>query len=393
MARFRGFRLVLVACLAFAAASRPEPAAAWHGRWGGWGFRPGFAFGVGPGIYGGWYGGSRYFASQSVFLGGPFGGFFSGGIRSTVIGVPGWCGPLGLPAYGYTNTYYPYGWGYGLGYGGWGGFGCVPYAPFVVSPFPAAFGPVYGPAGIRPFLGVSATPPGAFAAGLAAAPRPGIGVLANRGPGGGDVARLAANAAFPAPARDAVRGARPAGGQPTMIVARASNGDARLRAAKLVAIGDRHLRAAATDRAKLLAALDAYRRAGDIAPDQADTFLRQAIVLETQGRSDAADKALARAVGLDARLGSAPAAALAARRELPPDPVFGDRPDAGPDSLRSRSQGILARIFRDPADTAAVGGGAAGIADNWIAGNWIAAAWLAKVGGDAAAPVRAIAAR
>lgn len=386
MARFRCFRVVLVASLAVAAASIPEPAAAWHGRWGGWGFRPGFACGVGPGLYGG----SRYFASQSVFLGGPFGGFFSGGIRSTVIGTPGWCGPLGLPAYGFTNTYYPYGWGgWGYpGYGGWGGFGCVPYAPFVVSPFPAAFGPVFGPAGIRPFLGVSTTPPGAFAAGLAAAPRPGIGVLANRGLGGGDAARLAANAAFPAPARDAIRGVRPAGGQPTTLVARASNGDARLRAAKLVAIGDRHLRAAATDRAKLLAALDAYRRAGDIAPDQADTFLRQAIVLETQGRSDAADKAVARAVGLDARLGSATAAAVAARRELPPDPIFGERPDAGPDSLRSRSQGILARIFRDPADAGAVGGGAAG-----IAGNWIAAAWLAKVGGDDAAPVRAIAAR
>ena len=217
-------------------------------------------------------------------------------------------------------------------------------------------------------------------------------MLANRGVGGGDTARLATNVAFPPPARDAVREVRPAVGPPMTVVARASNGDARLRAAKLVAIGDRHLRAAATDRAKLLAALDAYRRAADIAPDQADTFLRQAIVLEAQGRSDVADKAVARAVGLDARLGAEPAAAVAARRELPPDPVFGERPDAGPDSLHARSRGILARIFRDPADAIGAGGGDDGIGgvDD---GNWIAAAWLAKFGGDAAAPVRAIASR
>jgi hypothetical protein len=367
---------MLVMALALAAWSRPEPAAAWHGC--GFGFRPGFAFGFGPGMYGGWYGGSRFFASQSVAVGGPFGGFFSGGIRSTVIGGPGWWGPWAYPSFGYPCTYFPsgYGWGpYGFGYG-WG------YSSLIVNPYPGAFAPVYGPAGIRPFLGVSATPPGRFAAGLAAAPRPGIGVLAAGPRAAGS--RAAGVADAPPPVAVAANPARGGGAVRSAAIPRASNGEARLRAAKLVATGDRHLRAAAADRTKLLAAVDAYRRAADVAPDQADTFLRQAIALTAQGRFDAADKAVARAVSLDARLGADPAAAVAARRQLPPDPVFGERPDAGPDSLAVRSRGILARIFRDPA--ADPGRPAA-------EGNWIAAAWLDRMGGDAAAPVRAIASR
>lgn len=375
--RFAWLRVAAILLLTVAASATPQTASAWHGRWRGFGwgcgpwlgarFAPGFSGGWG---YGGWgFGGSRFFASESVYLGGPFGGFFSGGIRSTVIGVPFWGRPWVFGGYGYPCTYLPYAcgpyaWGgvpsYSFGYpGGW--YGCG-YAPVVVSPFPGAIAPVYGPAGIRPFLGVSATPPGAA-----------VGALAANAAAANGAAGVARAAAGPAVAQAA----------PAAIV-RASNGEARLRAGRLVAIGDRHLRTAVADRAKLLPALDAYRRAAAIAPDQADTHLRQAIALYAQGRDDAAEKAVARAVALDARLGSDPAAALAARRTLPPDPVFGERPDAGPTSLAARTSGILARVFRE-----AEAGPAAALAG----GNWIADLWLRRFADPADAMPAAVAAR
>lgn len=371
--RFAWLRVAAILLLTAAAWAAPKTASAWHGRGFGCGYRPWFGARFAPGFsggfgYGGWgYGGSRFIASESVYLGGPFGGFFSGGIRSTVIGVPFWGRPWLFGGYGYPCTYLPsacgpYAWGgvpyYSFGYpGGW--YGCG-YAPVVVSPFPGAIAPVYGPAGIRPFLGVSATPPGAAAQAIAA--------------NGGDPAHGVARVA----ARPAVAQAAPA------AIVRASNGETRLRAGRLVAIGDRHLRAAVADRGRLTAALDTYRRAAAIAPDQADTHLRQAIVLFAQGRDDAAEKAVARAVSLDARLGSDPAAALAARRTLPPDPVFGERPDAGPASLAARTNGILTRVFRD-AD--------AGPAAAMAGGNWIADLWLRRFADPAGAMPAAVAAR
>jgi hypothetical protein len=108
------------------------------------------------------------------------------------------------------------------------------------------------------------------------------------------------------------------------------------------------------------------------------------LLLFAQGRDDAAEKAVARAVSLDARLGSDPAAALAARRTLPPDPVFGERPDAGPASLAARTNGILARVFRD-AD--------AGPAAAMAGGNWIADLWLRRFADPAGAMPAAVAAR
>jgi hypothetical protein len=374
--RFAWLRVAAILLLAVAAATTPRTASAWHGRWRGfgWGCGPGFGARFAPGFYGGlgfggWgFGGSRFFASESVYLGGPFGGFFSGGIRSTVIGVPFWGRPWAFGGYGYPCTYLPYAcgpyaWGgvpySSFGYpGGW--YGCG-YAPVVVSPFPGAIAPVYGPAGIRPFLGVSATPPGAAVQAITA--------------NGAAVNGAAAGVARPA--------ARPVAVEPAAAIVRASNGEARLRAGKLVAIGDRHLRAAVADRGKLTAALDAYRRAAAIAPDQADTHLRQAIVLYAQGRDEAAEKSVARAVSLDARLGVDPAAALAARRRLPPDPVFGERPDAGPTSLAARTSGILARVFREAdAGPVAVAGG-----------NWIADLWLRRFTDPAGAMPAAVAAR
>ena len=168
------------------------------------------------------------------------------------------------------------------------------------------------------------------------------------------------------------------------IAIRASNGVARLRAARLVAVGDRHLRIALRDSTKLAAALDAYRRAATIAPDQADTFLRQAIVLTALERADDAAKAVDRAVAVDARLGNdrlgKDAAAVAAQERLPPDPVFGDRPDTGPTTLISRSTGLLARIFTEqPADAGPV----VPVVPNWIATRW-SQQWQGQVNAVAA---------
>jgi hypothetical protein len=343
--RFQVTVLIVVMALAWC---QPQTASAWFGRWrGGFygaGFRPWCGPVFAPRVYGGWggyrgwYGGPRFAYRDSVYLGGPFGGFFSGAVSSYVVG-PQWCGPrvYGWGGYGWRGcygfpcTYYPPAYGYG-----WG------YSPIVVSPFGGSIAPVYGPAGVLPFMGLSAGTPTRVSAGGTVAP----------------------------PVPQLVLG-RSAEAAPVAAVAvRASNGVARLRAARLVAVGDRHLRTAVEDPAKLAAALDAYKRAATIAPDQADTFLRQAIVLTALERSDDAKKAVDRAVAIDARLGRDSAAAVAAQQRLPPDPVFGDRPDQpdmGPTTLVSRSTGLLARIFpKQPAgDGPVVPAGA-----NWIANRW-----------------------
>ncbi len=352
--------LIVVTALAWC---QPQTASAWFGRWHhgfhGAGFRPWCGPAFGPRFYGGWggwYGGTRFAFSDSVYLGGPFGGFYSGGVRSYVVG-PGWCGPIyggGLyggwgGGYGLPCTYYPY--TYGIG-----------YSPIVVSPFSGSIAPVYGPAGVLPFMGFSSLNGTARVQSIAAS---------------GSIMSPAAQLAALAPARGAVappapqfagRNVNPAA-PGAAIVVRASNGAARLRAARLVAVGDRHLRTAIHDPAKLTAALDAYRRAATIAADQADTFLRQAIVLTALNRADDAARAVDRAVTIDARLGTDATAAMAAQQHLPPDPVFGDRPDAGPTTLASRSTDLLARIFREVPDgdgqaVAAVAGA------NWIADRW-----------------------
>jgi hypothetical protein len=113
----------------------------------------------------------------------PFGGFSAGVVRSYVIG-PRWCGPVyggglyggGGGCYGLPCTYYPYSYG----------FGC---APIVVSPFGGSIAPVYGPAGVLPFMGFSASAVPARVQSIAAS-----------GPNRSPAAHLAALA----PAREAV---------------------------------------------------------------------------------------------------------------------------------------------------------------------------------------------
>ena len=213
------------------------------------------------------------------------------------------------------------------------GWGCNPFLPRVWVPpvvcYPGNFVPAFGPVGVYPFLGWG------FGA------RGGTTIMQiGRGPAV-HVRRFAA--ATP----DAVRPSNPA---------------ARERAAKLVATGDRHLRAALADRATLPRALDAYRRAEKIAADQPDTFLRQAIVLTALDRADDAKAAVDRAIAIDGRLAEAPAPAVAGGERLPPDPVFGDRPLGGPSLLAERSAGLIGGIFH----------GVAGPAEgpNWIADRW-----------------------
>jgi len=368
----RPFPLALLIVVTVLAWAQPQPAQAWCGRWrsGFWGvgirpwcgpvIGPRFGYGWGGCGWGGWYGGPRFAAYDSVYLGGPYGGFFSGGVRSYVAFPGGWAPwrPVWGGCYGLPQTYYPYPLG----------FGCTTYAPIVVSPFGGSIAPVYGPAGVLPYMfpGVAAN------TGPTLATAPLTAVAASRPasmPAGGVGGRADQQPLPPEPQLFGRDVAGPA------IAVRPSNGVARLRAARLVAIGDRHLRTAVQERAKLAAALDAYRRAATIAADQPDTFLRQAIVLAALERPEDAARAVDRAAAIDARLGPAVPAAVAAREQarLPPDPVFGDRAgnDAlagGPTTLASRSSDLLSRIFRDEAAGPARAGGMADA--NWIAERW-----------------------
>ncbi|NCY02138.1 MAG: hypothetical protein EBX36_04315, partial [Planctomycetia bacterium] len=92
----RPFPLALLIVVTVLAWAQPQPAQAWCGRWrsGFWGvgirpwcgpvIGPRFGYGWGGCGWGGWYGGPRFAAYDSVYLGGPYGGFFSGGVRSYV---------------------------------------------------------------------------------------------------------------------------------------------------------------------------------------------------------------------------------------------------------------------------------------------------------------------
>lgn len=329
---FRGF---VFAAAMLAATVWADSASAWC-------WRGGYGFGWRP------FCGPRYSYSYSYG--------YSGCFAPAWTPAWNWCGPRVFSYSCYTPYAYGcYPYSYNLGcypsWNGWGwnGWGCVPFAYNPVC-LPSSFGPVYGPAGVFPYLGLASNETAAEPAAVVASAGPRSDVLAS--------ARRAVPA-FPTPA----------GRVSGSTIVRASNTDARMRAGKLVAIGDRHMQAAIADRASLAKALDAYKRAATIAADQPDTFLRQAIVLAAMERDEASEAAIARAVAIDARLGDDPRAARDAAKRLPPDPVFGDRPAGAPTALAARTGGLIERIFRDDA----VGE----IAD----GNWIAARWNARFGG------------
>lgn len=297
-------------------------------RWGGvgysahvahWGWRAGWGCGVRPvyagwcgprwcgpswpgGWRGGWCGATTWRAMDSVFLSVPAGGgatFFSG----AVVPVPTWgCG---------------WGWGYPTNWvSGWQAWpGGTVWTPYAV-PLPAGVGPQFGPAGVMPFLGFSA----------ATAPRPGVGPTLVQG------GRAGTRPVIAAAPRTVGRA----------VAMRASSTAARLRAARLVEIGDRHLRDAGPDLVRIGQAADAYRRAALIAQDQPDIHVRHALTLVALGRHGPADEALARAVAVDGRLAAAAPAARGG--DVAIDVVFGDRRPGEPAPLAARGAAILREI-------------------------------------------------
>jgi hypothetical protein len=298
----------------------------WCGpRWGGWcaprlgwGCRP-WAWGCRPWGWGcaPWYGATTWGGYDSVSLSVPVGGgatFFSGAL------VP-------YPVYG--------GWGYPATWvpGGYGWYG-YPYGTVL----PSGFAPEFGPAGVFPFLGLGASTANANA-----------GALVARAP----------TASRP------VIAAAPQGGGRTALV-RASTGIARLRAARLVAVGDRQLRSADGDPVRLTAALDAYRRAAAIAQDQPDIQLRQSLVLMALDRRDQADAAIGRAVAIDGRLAPVPAPPAAGLQLVAAaDPIFGDRPAGTAPPFAVRGAAILREIAAQADGDDAAGRVVATLADRW----------------------------
>lgn len=331
-----GLRRVPMIVALLVACGLPQSASAWPCRWraGGWGFGYGAVC-------------ARPFAYRP-FCG--FGyGFSSYSYRSFSYGVPGFvssCWYPWYPSFGYASCYAPCAtWAPCVTASpyGFSGVGCgwYPFTPVVGRPifggFPSAIAPVYGPAGVAPFLG------------FGAATAPAVDRIAGGPPAAAPLA-AAARALANRRLRDG-----------TLV--RTSNPLARLRADRLVAVGDRHMRASVAEPGRLLAALDAYRRAATIAPDMPDTFLRQAIVLTALDRRDDAGDAVDRAVAIDARLEDGVPAMLAGDERPPPDPVFGDRPAGEPPTLASRSGRIVRSIFAE-------GGREPAAADNWIADRW-----------------------
>ena len=331
------------------------PAPGWGGPGLGWG-GPGFGFG-GPRFgFGGWAGASRFASSNQFFLGGP-GVIIDNGFGGVWPGFGGgWCGP-------------------GVGFGGWG----YPYAypPIILPPggwLPGGFAPVFGPAGVLPYMrfGAAGVPhqalPGRLplvGGGLAPLPLAPAALLAARGalPAGGMAP------AFPRPAfGDGLLEERAA----PQIAIRSSSPQARLRAARLVATGDRHLRAAVGDRPQVWEALKAYRQAAQIAPDQPDTLLRQAIALTALEKPDEVARVFKRLEAIDSRLtdavaGGPPANAAAG---IAPEVVFGDRPAGAPSPVSLRSTALLGKIFAAGAGAEPGDGQPLDAKHNWIARRW-----------------------
>lgn len=296
--------------------------------WGGWSFGwPGCGIG-------GWCGASRSFGVRSIFIGGGGGAFFSGGVVPWV--APWWFG--GGPANwmpGCAMT--PY------------GVVCSPYATLL----PPGVGPQFGPAAIFPFFGA------------AAAPR--VGSVAVRQAARVTAARQVAGAATATPPR----------------VPRASTEAGRRRAAGLVAAGDRQVRDAEGDPMKLRAALATYRRAEAAERDSPDTFIRQAIVHAALGDGPASDQAIARAVALDARLGTRVEAARPDGNPVFHDQVFRDQGHgAGPTMIAARGEAIIRTIAgeRRGVEAGSLGWLARRWSDRWdaTAGRWAGLAAAAR---------------
>lgn len=300
-------------------ACAPQPVGWCAPRWGGWCGPRVFNYGwCGPRVgWGGWYGGWRGWCGPR----------WNGG---------GWCGPR-------------WGWG-GWCAPRWRGW-CTPYLGWGTTWFNSCDS-----------ISFSA-PGGGFFSG-AAVPYP-YPILA--APVGIPFASATPQQVPGFVRRELVRPALP---QPPAqrAMVRASNAASRLRAARLVAVGDRHLREAEGNPGRLRAALAAYRSAARIAADQPDTLVRQAIVLTALGDEDEANDVAAKAAAIDGRL---VAVAEPPRPGLAPDPVFGERADEGLPPLVARGTAILREIGAE----AAAGEDRPAIA-------WLAKRWSTRWGGQ-----------
>ncbi len=251
----------------------------------------------------------------------------------------GWCGPRlgwGCRPWGWrrfcATPVYPYGYGgYGYSYGWPACYGTTWFPSCNSVWMGAPFGGSFFSGGVVPYPTISypVVVPGFFSSNNTVSPA--VASVASARPSLPPVQQVAATIRDLRARRDAA------------VVASATRGSSpasRLRAARQVAIGDRHLRTANGDPAELRRAVDAYRRAAAISGDQPDTFVRQAIALVALGERGQADAAMARASAIDGRL----ATAAPVRGEGSPDPIFGDRPAGSATPLAARGQAILRQI-------------------------------------------------
>lgn len=248
-------------------------------------------------------------------------------------GWGGWCGPRwgwGCRPWGWRRWCAPPVTSYGCSYGWPAWYGTTWYpscnSVWLGAPFGGSF--FSGAAVPYPTIGYPVVVPGFVSANTVS---PEVVALASARPASPRVEQVAATIRDLRARRDAALIAS---------APRGSSATARLRAARQVAIGDRHLRGANGDPAALRQAADAYRRAAAIAGDQPDTYIRHAIALVALGERGPADAAMARAAALDGRLATTTARPV----DGAPDPVFGDRPAGSPAPLAARGQAILRQI-------------------------------------------------
>lgn len=143
---------------------------------------------------------------------------------------------------------------------------------------------------------------------------------------------------------------------------RPSTPASRARARKLVAAGDRQLLSAGDGPAAARAALDEYRAAGRFAQDDCDILIRQAILHAALGQSDAAERALARAVLIDGRLATPRPSGEASEQS----PWPGTTP-----AMATRGEAILCDLANSVDEPLTADGPARATLD------WLAAAWQA----------------
>jgi len=175
------------------------------------------------------------------------------------------------------------------------------------------------------------------------------------------------------PVRRSVVGPVPAVPPAALGLARPSHAEARERAGRLVATGDRLLREGDDGPGAARAALGEYRVAARFTQDDTDLLIRQAMLQQALGRRRDADRALTRAVQLDGRL-SAPI-----RAADPAAAGFLASMPAGIPAVAARGLAILREIaVANPTEAAPEAGG--GVLA-WLEASW-RGRWDARAAGS-----------